>query len=638
MSNYFHDMVQSAFNESSDKKAKAKIDLEEMCEDCGEEPCVCEDKDEDELDESVVVQKKKYNWGLMMTVKDGKSNTFPLHPEEQEKIRNLKDGQTVKFKDETGATVTATRKEDMVHLSNKMSNKKTPVAYSQFTESVELDEAFKKGDSVTVKNARKYDSMAEPTVSGKVIGMHGSKVKVQVGTGTMNVDARDLMKFESVDEAVKQAKQGGDDETRDSFEKQLSTRGKEKKLYDMFRKDVDVKPALSNKAAENPVKSKAPARRGDVTVSEQLKALRVDESAELVEDYVKSWRLQYPGYKATRNAIMLLSKSLKPGSKLEKGISRDADNVKPEFAQMKKHIDAIENLWDKMDDAIDMNVKESADLVEAAREAFEAGEETFVFEGKTYGVKPKKESKKLDPVGKEDDDVDNDGDVDSSDKYLKNRRKAVSKAMDEGRAMDDISFDLNRQLKRDKVDFQVNKHNVGFHKFMIDKNTNIINDGSGIKVMHKNKEVGYFDKNEYKKAVQTAISVKESNSKAMDEGRAMVEARIKTDAGIVKTERDVPKGKVSWNWESVTDSMTERLDKLSRLLNPDTARLEKSMSDDLDIDLNPDFQKMNKNMKEIMKIWVKVNRVIDKSEHLRKDNTYVPHPKQKSTVMGKRRK
>ena len=37
--------------------------------------------------------------------------------------------------------------------------------------------------------------------------------------------------------------------------------------------------------------------------------------------------------------------------------------------------------------------------------------------------------KKLDPVGKEDSDVDNDGDVDKSDKYLKNRRSAIAKAM-----------------------------------------------------------------------------------------------------------------------------------------------------------------------------------------------------------------
>ena len=37
--------------------------------------------------------------------------------------------------------------------------------------------------------------------------------------------------------------------------------------------------------------------------------------------------------------------------------------------------------------------------------------------------------KKLDPVGKEDGDIDNDGDVDKSDKYLHARRKKVSKIL-----------------------------------------------------------------------------------------------------------------------------------------------------------------------------------------------------------------
>lgn len=51
----------------------------------------------------------------------------------------------------------------------------------------------------------------------------------------------------------------------------------------------------------------------------------------------------------------------------------------------------------------------------------------------------KKGKKKLDPVGKEDDDVDNDGDVDSSDSYLKNRRKAIGKAMkEEAEQIDEI--------------------------------------------------------------------------------------------------------------------------------------------------------------------------------------------------------
>jgi hypothetical protein len=41
----------------------------------------------------------------------------------------------------------------------------------------------------------------------------------------------------------------------------------------------------------------------------------------------------------------------------------------------------------------------------------------------------------LDPVGKEDDDIDNDGDTDKTDKYLANRRKAVGKAISGGRMM-----------------------------------------------------------------------------------------------------------------------------------------------------------------------------------------------------------
>ena len=52
----------------------------------------------------------------------------------------------------------------------------------------------------------------------------------------------------------------------------------------------------------------------------------------------------------------------------------------------------------------------------------------------------KEEEGKLDPVGKEDDDIDNDGDVDASDKYLKNRRKTVTKAVkNEEKDLDEMS-------------------------------------------------------------------------------------------------------------------------------------------------------------------------------------------------------
>ena len=46
---------------------------------------------------------------------------------------------------------------------------------------------------------------------------------------------------------------------------------------------------------------------------------------------------------------------------------------------------------------------------------------------------------KLDAVGKEDSDIDNDGDVDDSDEYLKKRRAAISKAIKkEGKSLKDI--------------------------------------------------------------------------------------------------------------------------------------------------------------------------------------------------------
>ena len=87
----------------------------------------------------------------------------------------------------------------------------------------------------------------------------------------------------------------------------------------------------------------------------------------------------------------------------------------------------IENiLYAKMEDALELK---KIDIASSMAEA----------------KKPKKDDEEdeddkdddgdgLDPVGHEDDDVDNDGDSDSSDEYLKNRRKAVSKAIKKDKA------------------------------------------------------------------------------------------------------------------------------------------------------------------------------------------------------------
>jgi len=57
--------------------------------------------------------------------------------------------------------------------------------------------------------------------------------------------------------------------------------------------------------------------------------------------------------------------------------------------------------------------------------------------------------KKLDPVGKADADIDNDGDVDSSDKYLHKRRKAIGKAMKKEEVEQDPNK-ANKEMMKDK--------------------------------------------------------------------------------------------------------------------------------------------------------------------------------------------
>ena len=64
--------------------------------------------------------------------------------------------------------------------------------------------------------------------------------------------------------------------------------------------------------------------------------------------------------------------------------------------------------------------------------------------------KNKKKNERLDPVGKEDGDIDNDGDKDETDKYLANKRKAISKAISDKEKPDgrDVYFGADAKEKR----------------------------------------------------------------------------------------------------------------------------------------------------------------------------------------------
>ena len=84
----------------------------------------------------------------------------------------------------------------------------------------------------------------------------------------------------------------------------------------------------------------------------------------------------------------------------------------------------------------------------ALQTAKENGEKTFTVAGKTYDVKTEMDKVNKVALGKKfkdrkDKDIDNDGDVDSSDKYLHKRRKAESKAISKE------NFEVGTKARRD---------------------------------------------------------------------------------------------------------------------------------------------------------------------------------------------
>ena len=68
----------------------------------------------------------------------------------------------------------------------------------------------------------------------------------------------------------------------------------------------------------------------------------------------------------------------------------------------------------------------------------------------------------LDPVGKEDSDIDNDGDTDKTDKYLANRRQAVGKAIGKGRMMKESDPENDKWYE----DFESGLKNLANNKYI----------------------------------------------------------------------------------------------------------------------------------------------------------------------------
>lgn len=102
----------------------------------------------------------------------------------------------------------------------------------------------------------------------------------------------------------------------------------------------------------------------------------------------------------------------------------------PTFGLPSSLIDSVKNIIEKKEESKkDIKLTGKKTDVDLDPETNDSVDET----GEKLDNEKVKSSKqrKLDPVGKEDDDVNNDGKVDKTDSYLKNRRKAIGKAMKE---------------------------------------------------------------------------------------------------------------------------------------------------------------------------------------------------------------
>ena len=115
---------------------------------------------------------------------------------------------------------------------------------------------------------------------------------------------------------------------------------------------------------------------------------------------------------------------------------------KAKVGKVKSLVDTIKDMFydipeAKHHDDEDKEKEEGNAFTKALMAAKEKGEKTFTVAGKHYDVK--KEEDKLDKVNpvavkkkfkdRKDQDIDNDGDVDDSDRFLHKRRKAISKAI-----------------------------------------------------------------------------------------------------------------------------------------------------------------------------------------------------------------
>ena len=184
----------------------------------------------------------------------------------------------------------------------------------------------------------------------------------------------------------------------------------------------------------------------------------------------------------------------------------------------------------------------------------------------------------MDPVGQEDDDVDNDGDSDKADKYLKNRRKAINKAMKKEDEIDEMSD--AQMKKREEIVKSMKDKTADFKKRYGDRWKSVMYATATKQAMKEEVEIEEAASTSFssasKKAYEKRIKALENAKKWMKRTGLSAEKAVKefdlfpSDVAKLKEEVDLDEGRLpkygssvkystvmkkikDGNWEASTD-------------------------------------------------------------------------------------
>lgn len=140
---------------------------------------------------------------------------------------------------------------------------------------------------------------------------------------------------------------------------------------------------------------------------------------------------------------------------------------------------------------------------------------------------------KLDPVGKEDDDVDNDGDTDAADKYLKKRRQAISKAVKKEKTEKtqkediDLTDAVNRVITGQDETLEVE---AASQNEVIEQGKDSVCEEKYLDQKGKGEsEDGYHDAGMFSKSKASQLAKKHKGSKVVKDASGKYVVRLKED-------------------------------------------------------------------------------------------------------------